>query len=399
MEGQHQPYTFVSFSYAPWSDVWLNRQHIMSRLARMHRVLFFSRIPLWKELLWKLKIHEPIEWRPRQIAPTLKDLRPVPWFPRIPGWPDLDRFFVRLQAARIRRALRRAGWDNRILYVWEPALENMVGRFDERLVCFHCYDDYTRYTWLDAAQRREVANQVKRLVDKADLVFAAGEAMAAQLGRRDVHVIPNGVDYELFATAHEHDEPPPPEMARMPHPIVAHIGRLQTGLDFGLLGELARRRRDWSVMLLGPIPGTLPRDRRALFEAFRAEPNAYYIEGKPVGELPRYLRHVDVGLMAYKTEGWLKTAFPLKLFEYMAAGKPSVSPPLDECVRYRDIVAIADSVDEWIAAIEHWLASDSEELAQKRMAIAKANSWDVRCRRIVELIDSTLDPGAKGGRR
>ena len=399
MDSARHPYSFVSLSYEPWSDVWLNRQHIMSRLARTDRVLFCSRIPLWKELLWKLKVHEPIAWRPRQITPTLKELRPVPWFPRVPEWPDLDRSLQKLQAARIRRALHRAGWDNRIVYTWHPEMEEMVGRFDERLVCFHCYDDYTRYTWLSEAQRRRVGDQMKHLLDKADLVFAAGEAMAAQLGRRDVHVIPNGVDYELFATAHDRTEAPPPEMARIPHPIVGHIGRLQSGLDFGLLGELARRRRDWSVMLLGPIPGRLPPDRRALFEAFRAEPNAYYIEGKPVRELPRYLRHVDVGLMAYKVEGWLKTAFPLKLFEYMAAGKPSVSSPLDECVRYSDIVAIAESVDEWIAAIEQWLANDSEALAQKRMAIAKANSWDVRCRRILELIDSTLDSGGKGGRQ
>ncbi len=398
MSSPRHPYTFVSFARTPWSSVWQTWEHILSRLAHEHRVLLCSRVPPWDEALSVL-IRSPLSWRSRPIAPRLVELRPWPWLPRVPQCSALDAALTKLHVARIRASLRRRACDNRILYIWHPAMADMVGRFGERLVCFHCYDYYPDYPWLTHKQRREVTEQMRRLVDKADLVFAAGEAMGAQLGRRDVHVIPNGVDYELFATAHDRTEAPPPEMAHIPHPIVGHIGRLQSGLDFGLLGELARRRRDWSVMLLGPIPGTLPPDRRALFEAFRAEPNAYYIGGKPVGELPRYLRHVDVGLMAYKVEGWLKTAFPLKLFEYMAAGKPSVSPPLDECVRYSDIVAIARTVDEWIAAVEHWLANDSDELAQQRMAIAKANSWDVRCRRIVELIDSRLDPGGKGGRQ
>ncbi len=384
------PYTFVSLAYEPWSDVWLNRQHIMSRLARAHRVLYCSRIPWWRELVWKLRLHEPIEWRSRRITPTLRELRPVPWLPRVPERPGLNRFAHSLQAARIRSVLRLAGWDNRILYAWYPEMAELVGHLGERLVCFHCYDYYPQYPWLIEHERREMPGQMQRLLERADLVFAAGEAMAAQLGRRDVHVVPNGVDYELFATAHDRDEPPPPEMADIPHPIVAHIGRLQAGLDLGLLAEIARRRRDWSVMLLGPVPGRLPPEQQVAFDELRAQPNAYYIDGKPVAELPRYLRHVEVGLMAYKTTGWLKTAVPLKLFEYMAAGKPSVSPPLDECVRYSDIVAIAATVDEWIAAIEHWLANDSEELAQKRMAIAKANSWDARCRQIVRLIDEKL---------
>jgi hypothetical protein len=210
-----------------------------------------------------------VTWRTRAVYPALADLPPRPWFPRVPQWGDLARTARQLYVDRIRWALRRRGWDNRILYVWHPELEEMAGRFDERLVCFHCYDDYARYTWLDEAARRRVAAQLARMLDKADLVFASGEAMAAQLRRDDVHVIANGVDYELFSTAHDRSEAPPPEMAAMPHPIVAHIGRLQMGLDFGLLGEIARRRRDWSVMLLGPIPGKLPRDKQD--PVFRSE--------------------------------------------------------------------------------------------------------------------------------
>ena len=399
MSAAAEPYTFVSFSRDPWSDVWLNRHHIMSRIAKQHRVLFASRVPRWEEYYWKLLMHEPIRWRSRQITPTLTDLQPWPWLPRIGQWGDLDRFLQKLHVARIRSSLRRRGWDNRILYIWHPEMENMVGRFDERLVCFHYYDNYAGYTYLTDTMRRELAEQTARLLKRADLVFASGEAMRGLIPREDVHVIPNGVDYELFAAAHDDNEPPPPDMAGIPHPIVAHIGRLNVKIDYALLTEIARRRRDWSVVLLGPLERFMSREQRTSVDALLAEPNAYHIPGKPVWELPRYLRHVDVALMAYRLIGWAVKGFPLKLFEYLAAGKPCVAAPLEENLRYRDAITIAQTPDEWITAIEHWLANDSEEFAQQRMALARANSWDIRCRRILELIESRLQAGSMGDRK
>ncbi|MBN1917618.1 MAG: glycosyltransferase [Verrucomicrobia bacterium] len=393
MTGSMGPYTFISFSRDPWNNVWLNRQHIMSRLTREHRALFCSRTPRWQEVWWKLRLREPIRWRSRTITPNLIDFRPWPWTPRVHEWPDLDRSIEKLHVARIRTALHRHGWDNRITYIWHPEMVRMAGRFSERLTCFHCYDDYAGYSWLDEAARRVTNSQIARLVDTADLVFAAGDAMRETLPRADVLVVPNGVDYELYSTARTLDEPPPADLARIPQPIVAHVGRLHMSIDFALLAEIARRRRNWSVLVLGPVPGPYPPEQQAAYDAFVREPNAYRIDGRPVVELPRYLRHVRVTLMAYQVMPWTRRIFPLKLFEYLAAGKPCVGPPLDELVRRAGYVTIVETVDEWIAAIEHWLANDSEVQATKRMALAKANSWDVRCRQILRAVAEKLgDP-------
>jgi UDP-galactopyranose mutase len=391
------PYTFVSLSRNPWSDVWLNRQHIMSRMAREHRVLFCSRVPRWEEYYWKVLLHEPIRWRSRPITPTLVDLRPWPWLPRVDQWRDLDSALQKLHVARIRSSLRRRGWDNRILYVWHPDLAEMVGRFDERLVCFHCHDDYTGFGYLSERERRVVADRVKRLLDRADLVFAVGEALKAKLGRDDIHLIPNAVDYELYERVCRSDAPPPDEIARIPHPIVAHMGRLNAKVDFELLGRLARARRTWSVVAIGPVLDDLGAQEQAAFEAFLAEPNAYHIDNRPVPEIPRYLKHVDVALMAYRPIGWVRTISPIKLYEYTAVGKPIVATDIEELRRYPEYVTIAASLDEWIAAIEYWLANDTDALVEKRKALARANSWDVRCRRILELIGQKLGetPGAR----
>jgi len=393
MNSRIEPYTFVTFSRAPWSAYLQPWEQTMSRLAREHRVLMCSRAPRWQEVWWKLRLRELIRWRSTTITPNLVDFRPWPWTPRVLEWPDLDRAVEKLHVARIRTALHRRAWGNRITYIWHPEMVRMAGRFGERLTCFHCYDDYAGYSWLDEAGRRETREQTARLVAKADLVFASGEAMRETLPRDDVLVVPNAVDYDVFATAHDESGPPPEDMIGIPQPIVGHVGRLHRNIDFRLLAEIARRRRDWSVLALGPIPGSYPAEQQAAYDAFVREPNAYRIEGKPVAELPRYLRHVRVALMAYEVVPWTRRIFPLKLFEYLAAGKPCVGPPLDELVRHAEYVSIARTADEWTAAIEHWLANDSEALAAKRMTLAKANSWDVRCRQILRAIAAKLgDP-------
>jgi glycosyltransferase involved in cell wall biosynthesis len=388
-----RPYTFVSCSYNPWSDVWLNRQYIMSRLAREHRVLFCSRAPRWEEYYWKILLHEPIQWRSREVMPHLVDLRPWPWLPRIGQWSDLDRFLQKLHFARIRSSLRRRGWTNRILYVWHPDLADMVGRFDERLVVFHCYDDYTAFAHLSNAERLVVTDRMHRLLQRADLVFATGEALRARLGRDDAHIVPNAVDYALYARALAADEPPPDELARIPHPILAHMGRLNVKVDFRLLAAIARARRDWSVVLIGPVLGEFPPTERAALDELLTQPNAHHIDGKPVPEIPRYLKHIDVGLMAYRPMGWVQHISPIKLYEYTAAGKPIVASDIAELRRHPEYVTIARSPDEWVGAIAHWLSHDAEPLVQARLAFARANSWDARCRTILSLIATKLgDP-------
>jgi len=223
--------------------------------------------------------------------------------------------------------------------------------------------------------------------------------MRAPLERDDVHVIANGVDYALFSTAQTLEGPPPADMAHIPQPIVAHVGRLNVKIDFRLLAEIARRRRAWSIVLIGPFTGVFPPDEDAARTEFLSQPNAYHIDGKPVAELPRYLRQVRVGLMAYRRIGWVERGSPLKLFEYTAAGKPIVAADLEELRQYPEFVSVAHTPDEWVSAIERLLDEDSDEPVRRRMALARANSWDVRCKRIVELIDEKLAGRREGGGR
>lgn len=389
------PYTFVSFARTAHSATMQTWDQVAVRLAREHRVLFCSRVAPWAEALSVL-VRDPLGWRSRRMGSNLVEVRPWPWTPRVPQWRALDAALRTVHVARIRASLKRHGWDNRIVYIWHPAMADMAGLFDERLVCFHCYDDFSGYTFLPERERLELVEQTQQLAQRADLVIAAGHAMGATLGRDDVHVVPNGVDAEAYAQAAREPGPAPDELRSIPRPILAHVGRLGNVVDFELLELVARRRPRWSIVLLGPFVGGFSDAERRGVDRLLGLENVYHIGGKPAVELPRYVAHIDVGLVAYRLTGWIAKIFPLKMLEYLAAGKPCVSAPIDELVHHWPHAATAGTPDEWIAAVERALDENSPEMVERRMAVARESTWDARCREIVRLIDERLGSVSSG---
>ncbi len=389
---------FISFSIDHWAPVWLNRHHIMSRIAKRSPVLFVSQRARPLDSVANFFLHHLPRPGLRQITPNLLELVPPQWIPRIET-PALDALPRQIHVSTVRRAARRLGPGKRVLYLWHPQFAPMAGRFGESLVVFHCYDNYLGYTYLSAAERRRIGLAQERLARCADLVFASGEAMRELLPNDvEVHVIANGVDFESHERVRAEGAPVPDEFKAIPRPILAHIGRINAKLDFPLLTALARRRRDWSVVLVGPHEGLLRPQDIPEYNAMVAEPNVYRVGFVPPDELARYVQAMDVGLMAYRLSGWVIKGFPLKLFEYLAGGKPIVATDIEELHRYPDYVTLVRTPDEWIAAIEHALANDSEALARKRIAFAAQNSWNERCERILELIHSKLEAAGKGHR-
>jgi len=87
-------------------------------------------------------------------------------------------------------------------------------------------------------------------------------------------------------------------------------------------------------------------------EGLRGCPNAYFLGGKPVGELVKYPQHFDVCIMPYRNNEYTRYIYPLKLHEYLAGGRPVIGtriPPLEE---FSSIVSLAGIAEEWSSAVE-----------------------------------------------
>jgi len=81
---------------------------------------------------------------------------------------------------------------------------------------------------------------------------------------------------------------------------------------------------------------------------------------------------------------------PLKLYQYLASGRPIVSTNVAGLERVREHILVADDPKEFIEHIEKALQTDTEELSAERIEVAKQNTWPIRVREMLSLVTERL---------
>lgn len=374
--------SIVSFAVDRWTDVPRCRHHVMSRLARRNRVLFTSSPWYVRDALRGGGAGAPSLTR---ISDNLHTYTPPRWLPYTYRFPRVDGVMRKLRARAIEHVLARLAMARPILYIWHPSFADVIGQFDARTVVYHCYDEYAAFG--GGADRSRVAEDEARILAAADVVVTVSEGLYSRKRalNANTHLVRNGVDYALFASAQSPDLETAVEVRDLPRPVIGCVTRIVPEyFDAELLHEVFSRRPDWSFVVVGPecaasSPGPA-------LTALKRLPNVHLLGRRDLTELPSYLKAFDTCLIPYVLTENKQLADPLKVYEYLAAGKPIVSKPLTALAPFRDLVSVASTADEWIDAIEHAIHDHSPERVARRQAIARQNTWDERVERIARLI-------------
>jgi glycosyltransferase involved in cell wall biosynthesis len=383
----------IALAPNPWSGPWMNRQQLLSRLASEHAILY-STGP-WR--IWDRNY--PEFRRSRLFGRFDSDSGVVVDEPgilplRFPSTPTLDAFMCGCAASRWRRRLRRSAGSKLACWVFHPSFEPFIDAVGADYIIYHAYDLYRLIpNWgMDNAEREE------RFLKRADLIIGSSPVIVADLAERSgrpVELIANGVDFELFAAGPMSE---PEDIASIPHPRVGFIGNINLKVDVELLTELARRRRDWQLVVIGAYAQFEAHDAAA-FEALRSLDNVHVLGNRSRDAIPAYTHALDVGLLSYRTEGvWTDGIYPLKLHEYLASGLPVISSDFPLAREFPDVVWRARSAEEWEQRIGEALAGRGPGAPDLRRSIARANCWDNRVRQLSALLSAleggTLRPGA-----
>lgn len=246
--------------------------------------------------------------------------------------------------------------------------------------------DYVDHLRVFSGNQQRLAQHHTHLLQSAEFVLATSSPLLEQVQsiRPDTILCPNGVDYDHFMISNNDHEEPPTDIAPLllsRSPIIGYSGALARWFDYDLLEVTARQRPDLNFLLIGPDHDqTLPPRLLNI-------PNLTWLGSKSYQILPAYLRYFDVAVIPFRVDELTHAASPLKLFEYMAAGKPVIVTAMQESMRFPGVLVAQDRqefsnrLDE---ALE--LRSDDDYL-QTIQQVAKENTWEARARQIKQVLD------------
>lgn len=366
-----------------WGGPWMSRHQLLTRLARYFHVAWLEPPQEWREIWVDGELDDG--GQPAETADTPGFHRVVPgrWLPKIYRPASLASLLDRLRTRKAAHVLHAANCSKIVLYIWRPEFGHAIGAVDHDLSVYHVVDDYTF-----SEEEEPIPAEEVRLLRDCDRVFIHSPALwerKADFNPRSIY-LPNGVDYAAFSS----QVAEPSDLEPISRPRVGYVGIIKKHLNFRLLSEIAEARPDWSVVLIGPVRNVSGKETQ--IRRLKGMDNVYFLGGKHPSQLPAYVQHLDVCTLPYELNAYTKYINPLKMYEYLAAGRPVVGMPLPSVQEHSHVISIAGSTEEWLDAADDAMTQEasSDAAVQARRSVARQYDWNMLAGRIAHVIADGL---------
>jgi glycosyltransferase involved in cell wall biosynthesis len=371
-----------------WSGDPLSKTHLMRLLSQENRILWVNSIGYRAPSVSRRDLSRAIQKVKAAMQPLAQPernlfvLNPlvVPAY-GLAGMRALNTWLLRFQ---VKRAMRRLGFQRPINWVFNPAASLVAGQLGEEVLIYYCVDEYTAFSGVPTEALMALEDNLLR---RADFVFVSADRLLQSKTRRSrrIALVRHGVDFDHFRCALDPQTQVPPELARLPRPVIGYFGLIaQDWVDVDLLVAVAKRFPQASLVMLGKVT----MDVTAL-ERF---PNVHFLGRKPYATLPSYCKGFDVALIPFPVSEVTLNANPLKAREYLAAGLPVVSTPIPE-VEILGECLIGSTPSEFTDHIETALASPGPCI--RRSESMRQQSWQARLGEIEDHLRIALGTGSQ----
>jgi glycosyltransferase involved in cell wall biosynthesis len=367
-----------------WHEDPTSNHHVLRGLARSRRVLWLNSVGTRTPKLSSGRDLGKIRRKLAEFARGPVNVENDLWVfsPLVLPLPHSEvarRLNQQILRATVRWLRRKLDLRRFQLWTFLPNVADYVGTLGEERAVYYVVDEWSLFSYIDGAST--VAAE-RALLERVDCVFTVNQALyeSKRAHHGNVHLSPHGVDHAAFARALDPATPVPADLEAIPHPRIGFYGTIQDWIDFDLIAELARRRPEWQLVLLGQVLTDASK--------IRGLPNVHLLGQRPHAQLPAYCKGFDVGWIPYVLDERSPYINPLKLREYLSAGLPVASTAVPEVLRYRAHCAIEKDAGGFDAAIARLLAEDSPERRRARSDAMRAETWDARIAAISAVVDN-----------
>jgi glycosyltransferase involved in cell wall biosynthesis len=275
----------------------------------------------------------------------------------------------RILGATVSLLAARLGMRDYQLWSFLPNVADAFAACRPTVSVYYCTDEWSLFPYVDGPA---LARSEERLCRDVDVVFAVCDELAAAKRQYNprTHLAPHGVDHAAFARALEPATEVPADLLAIPRPRIGFYGTLHDWVDMALLRELAQRRPEWSLVLIGAAHTDVAR--------LAALPNVHLLGRREHRDLPAYCKGFDAGIVPYRLDDpRMRFVNPIKAREYLSAGLPVISTPVPEVERLPECT-VASGAAAFEEAIARALRQDCPERRRARSERMRTETWQHR---------------------
>jgi glycosyltransferase involved in cell wall biosynthesis len=381
----------ILFSTADWdAPYWTNKQHTASLFSKNGiRVLYIESIGLRKPNLGSMMDIRRIIRRlvkgirgPSIVENNIYVFSPL-ILPFLHGWAPIKWFNGFVTKAVISRFIKKnfLPSDKIINWAYHPYSFDLISHKYNFPLVYHCVDDLTSVPGIDGVNFKK---QEEFFLKEVDIVFTTSIELYKKCStfNLNTHYHSNVVDFSHFSKAHFVDKKPQ-DIANIDGPIIGYVGVLSDyKVNFELLYELAIDNDSWQMVLIG---NEREGQNNQILKKLKLLNNVHLLGFKSYKDLPSYLRFFDIGLLPTLINTYTKSMFPMKYFEYLAAGIPVVSTPLDFLNESSVGVKIGSDSVSFSESIKKQLYLGKLSFEESKIAVGE-NTWEERLNKMIEVI-------------
>lgn len=400
-----QGHDIIILTMSRWDGVYSSAIYSLAQeLAKHNRVFYidhpFTLKDFWqqrhtttiknrkKALLYGKEYYRQVPNLPKNfVAVTPRLMLPINWLSSGKVYQTLSKLNDKLLFSCIRKLIKDFSIKEYIFFnSFDPFYVhdfNFPKAIQPDLTIYQSRDDISQEAYI----ARHGIKLEQTAIAKSTVSLATSQELTTILStpQKQVQYLPNAANVALFSQALSKVFPRPKDLPENGSKVITYIGNIsQLRIDFELLRKIAKSNSAKSLILIGI--------KKQEDEVLDNLPNVKFLGPKPLTSLPAYLQYTDCAIIPFQCNTLTKSIYPLKINEYLAAGKPVVTTNFSKDIAlFKDIAHVVNTHEAFLAAIDQSLVENSITEQKKRLAVAQQNSWPARVQQFWEIITNNTN--------
>lgn len=375
----------VCVAFPAWEGNYLKSTvQLMTELTRLgHRVLYVDYAYTWKDFAQSLMDKGFATWqrmigvkqRLRTVSLdngaeihvlTLPPILPINFLKNHTAYDVFNAFNAFFIKNAILKAMKTLGMTApTVVNAFNPSLGSLLaGKLNESKLIYYCYDEIGAATWASRhGERLETA-----FLKKADAIIVTSQGLFDKKSKQKTpcFLIKNGVDYDLFSRKTSISQSIPLEKDKK---TIGYLGSVDERVDYALLEKLISTTPQYNYVFVGRVTQSAYEKRLSVF------PNVHIVGSQPPTTLPAWVQQFDVCLIPFLKNELTAGIYPLKINEYLAAGKPVLTTRFSNLSDFESVVHIANDDNDFLQLAQQGFSNTD---AERLKLFASQNSWASR---------------------